>query len=183
MTLPAVRFYARVLLMPVAALGCDAGGDSEPVDSFAVALEARAGVPFAREGAVVSLEVPDSVAVGSPVPIRIRVTNETSAPLDLYLRGREITFDITVADSSGNAVWRRLEGQVIPAIVQIRTLAPGETLVLDDRWDQISRNGSQVPPGGYLVRGEVLTDGERPLEGPGVPLEIRAKAAGRGRPD
>ncbi len=181
MTLPTV-FSSSGLLLLIAAAGCGEGGEPEPVDSPAAQAEARTGVPLAQEGATVTLVLPDSAAVGTVIPIELRVKNETSAPLDLYLRGREITFDVTIVDSSGDAVWRRLEGEVVPAILQLRTLAPGEVLRLTAAWDQRSRRGTQVPPGHYSVRGAVLTDGERTLESPSVPLEIGNEPAARGRP-
>lgn len=171
MTLPTV-FSCAVLALPFLLAGCSERGDSAAVDTFATQVEARAGVPFAQEGAVVTLDVPGSVATGAVVPIRIRVRNSTSAPLDLYLRGRDITFDITVTDSAGDAVWRRLEGEVVQAILQLRTLAPGEALELTHDWDQRSQRGSQVPAGRYTIRGAVLTDGRTTLESPPATLEI-----------
>jgi intracellular proteinase inhibitor BsuPI len=171
MTLPAVFFRAR-LLLPLLVIGCGDAGDSEPVDSFAAQVEARGGVPFAQEGAVVSLDVPQSVAARTPVPITIRVKNETAAPLDLYLRGRDVTFDITVADSTGDMVWRKLEGEVTQAILQLKTLAPGEVMELSHIWDQKSQRGQLVAPGRYTVRGSVLTDGQSSLESPAAQIEI-----------
>jgi len=169
MTLPAV-FFRAALLLPLLAAGCRDAGDSKPVDTFAAQVEA--GGPFAKEGAVVSLDVPRSVTAGTPVPMRIRVRNETAAPLDLYLRGRDVTFDITVADSTGDMVWRKLEGEVTQAILQLRTLAPGEVLELTHTWDQKSQRGQLVPPGRYTVRGSVLTDGQTTLDSPPETLEI-----------
>ena len=171
MTLPAVFFRAAPLL-PLLLAACGDAGDTEPVDTFAAQVEARAGVPFAQEGAVVSLDVPDTAKAGSPVPIRIRVKNESAAPLDLYLRGRDVTFDITVADSTGDPVWRKLEGEVTQAILQLKTLAPGEVMELSHTWDQKSQRGSPVPPGSYTVRGSVLTDGRTTLEPPPAVLRI-----------
>lgn len=174
MTLPAVFFRAALSLTLVAS-GCGDARDTEPVDTFAAQVEARAGVPFAQEGAVVSLEAPRTAAAGTPVPITIRVKNETSAPLDLYLRGRDVTFDIIVADSTGDVVCRKLGGEVTQAILQLRTLAPGEVLEMSDTWDQRSRRGTPVPPGKYMVRGSILTDGRTTLEsGPAV-LEITSR--------
>ena len=89
MTSPTV-FYCTVLALPLLAAGCGEGGQRESVDTFAAEVEARAGVPFAQEGAVVSLDVPGSVAAGGTVPIRLRVRNTTTAPLDLYLLFRVI---------------------------------------------------------------------------------------------
>ena len=171
MTLPAVFFRAAPLL-PLLLGACGDAGDTERVDTFAAQVEARAGVPFAQEGAVVSLDVPQSVAAGAPVPITIRVKNETAAPLDLYLRGRDATFDITVADSVGDVVWRKLEGEVTQAILQLRTLAPGEVMELGHTWDQRSQRGNPVPAGEYRIRATVLTDGQSTLVSEEVPLRI-----------
>lgn len=162
MTLPAFFLSVIVLGGGLAACSGERAG-SEPVDSFALAVEARAGVPFAQEGVVVAVEVPTSVAVGNPVPIKVRLSNTTSSPQDLYLRGREITFDIAVTDSAGDAVWRRLEGEVIQAIIQLRTLAPNETIELTHTWDQRSQRGERVPPGRYTLRANILTDGQTAL--------------------
>ena len=171
MTLPTV-FSCAVLALPFLAAGCTENGRPEPVDTFAAQVEARAGVPFAQEGAVVTLDVPGSVPAGATVPIKLRVRNTSSAPLDLYLRGRDVTFDIAITDSAGDAVWRRLTGEPVQAILQLRTLAPAEVLELSHDWDQKSQRGSLVPPGRYTVRGSVLTDGTTTLESPPAQLEI-----------
>lgn len=172
MTSP-TSFSWPVLLFLVAATGCGEGGRSEPVDTFAAQVEARGGVPFAQEGAVVSLVLPDSVAAGDVVAIELQVSNETSAPLDLYLRGRDVTFDIAVTDSTGDAVWRRLEGEVTQAVPQLRTLAPGAVIRLRHDWDQKSQRGDPVGPGRYVVRGSVTTDGRTALESGAVTLVIK----------
>lgn len=171
MALPTV-FSCAALALPFLLVGCSERGDSAAVDTFAAQIEARAGVPFAQEGAVVSLDVPGSVVAGETVPIKVRVRNVSSAPLDLYLRGRDVTFDIAITDSAGDAVWSRLAGEPIQAILQLRTLAPGEVLELSHDWDQKSQRGGAVAPGRYTVRGTVLTDGTTSLESAPVPVEI-----------
>lgn len=171
MTLPTV-FSCASLALPFLIAGCSERADTAALDTFAAQVEARAGVPFAQEGAVVSLDVPGSVPAGATVPIKLRVRNATDAPLDLYLRGRDVTFDIAVSDSSGDAVWSRLGGEPVQAILQLRTLAPGETLELSHDWDQRSQRGALVTPGRYTVRGTVLTDGTTTLESPPAELEI-----------
>lgn len=174
MTLPTV-FSCALVLLPIALIGCGNNEEPEPVDSIAAQAGERAGVPVAQEGAVVTLVVPSAALTGAAVPIRLRVTNATAAPLDLYLRGREIAFDIAITDSAGDAVWRRLEGEVVPAILQLKTLAPGEALELSHDWDQKSARGSQVEPGRYTVRGSILTDGTTSLDTPPVTLEIAGR--------
>ncbi|HYN81875.1 MAG TPA: BsuPI-related putative proteinase inhibitor [Gemmatimonadaceae bacterium] len=165
MSLPAVLLFRaiQVGLLALIPSGCETGGDSEAVDSISHPVEAVAQVPDPVVGARVSLVVPDTVARGARVPIMIRVSNTTSAPLDLYLRGRDIAFDITITDSAGAELWRRLEGETVLAIIQIKTLGPGETLELSHEWDQRTKSGRPAAAGVYGIRGSVLTDGSSSL--------------------
>lgn len=117
------------------------------------------------------LDAPAEVRAGEPVPITLRAENITERSLDLYLTGRTIAFDLTVTDEDGAVVWRRLEDEVIPAILRLETLEPGETLELEDTWEQRSNDGEPVAPGAYTVRGEILTE-EEPLVTPEAPLRI-----------
>jgi hypothetical protein len=118
-----------------------------------------------------ALVLPARVRAGAPVPIRLRVRNRTERPLDLYLRGRTTTFDVVIAGSDGQVVWRRLEGEVIPAIVHLRTLAPGERLEVEAVWDQRTNAGKAAEPGEYTVRGLLLVEGA-PLEIGPLPLRV-----------
>jgi hypothetical protein len=86
--------------------------------------------------------------------------------------GRTIAFDLVVRSPDGRVVWRRLEGQSIPAILQIRTPAPGEALALSDTWTQRGGDRRAVPPGTYSVEGVLPTDAPEPLRAPPVPLVI-----------
>jgi hypothetical protein len=118
-----------------------------------------------------SLGVPVEVAAGVSVPVTITLENVSGRPLDLYLRGRTIAFDIVVLDAAGVTTWRRLEGVIIPAILRLESLAPGQVLELSDRWDQRDNAGRPVGAGDYSVYGEVLTEGP-PLRTADVPLRI-----------
>lgn len=120
-------------------------------------------------------DVPPEVRLGVPVPITLRAVNTGTTPLELYLMGRSPTFDITVARPDGAVVWRRLEGQMVPAILQLRTLAPGETLEVRHDWDQRTTRGQIVSRGTYVVQGALLTDAQ-PLRTPAAPLRIVARA-------
>ncbi|MGH7711047.1 MAG: BsuPI-related putative proteinase inhibitor, partial [Gemmatimonadaceae bacterium] len=106
------------------------------------------------------LLVASPARAGQAVRFTMRVQNVTARPLDVYLRGRESTFDVVVARPGGDVVWRRLEGETIPAIVHIRTLAPSERFELVAEWDQRTKQGTRVPPGEYTVRGLLLVEGE-----------------------
>jgi hypothetical protein len=120
-------------------------------------------------------DVPPEVRVGVPVPITLRAVNTGARPLELYLMGRSPTFDMTIARSDGVVVWRRLEEQTVQAILQLRILAPGETLELRHDWDQRTTRGQPVDAGTYVVRGALLTDAQ-PLRTPAAPLRIVARA-------
>jgi len=72
-------------------------------------------------------------------------------------------------------VWQRLKDEIIPAIVQLKTLRPGEVLELTHEWDQLGNDGEPVGPGTYIVRGVVLTDDSAPLETPSASLQIQPR--------
>jgi hypothetical protein len=118
----------------------------------------------------VELVVPSKVAPGAPVPMAIRIGNTAARPIELHLQGRTTVFDLIVSRGD-TVVWRRLEGEAVPAILQLRMLGPGEVLELRDTWEQADRTGRQVAPGEYSVRGEVPTDGVPLTAGP-VPITI-----------
>ena len=112
-----------------------------------------------------------SVRAGEPISISLRVENRTQHAIDLYLRGRTPTFDVIVARTDGVVVWRRLEDEIIPAIVALRTLAPGEHLELAATWNQRTKKRQPVGAGNYTARGLLLVEGN-PLETPQVPFVI-----------
>lgn len=113
----------------------------------------------------VEIVAPTEVRVGAPVPIAIRIGNTAGRPIELHLQGRTAVFDLLVTRGD-SVVWRRLEGQASPAILQLRTLAPGEVLELRDTWDQRDGAGRPVGPGEYGVSGAVPTDGAPIRAGP-----------------
>jgi Intracellular proteinase inhibitor len=155
----------------------------------ALALAANAGrahasgeVPREQGGAGVTaaaanhpvrleLEVAPRVRAGAPVRIRLRARNVTQRTVDLYLRGRTLTFDVVITRADGEVVWRRLEGETIPAIVRLRPLAPGEKLDAATTWNQRTNAGRAVGPGDLIVEGSLLLEGE-PLRAPPRPLTI-----------
>lgn len=120
----------------------------------------------------VELEVPREVRAGEAVPMKLRVTNIADRPLELHLRGRPIAFDLVVRRDDASIVWRRLEGAMIAMVLQLRTLAPGETLELADVWRQQKADGTPVASGRYTVTGSLLTDSRASLDSPPVSLRI-----------
>lgn len=127
--------------------------------------------PAPSDSLALILLVPDSVRAGEPVRFTLRVQNRSQRALDLYLRGRTPTLDVVLTDTAGAVVWRRFEGQVIPAIVHLRTLGPGEQFELEATWDQRTAPGTWATPGSYTARGLLLAEGE-PLASPAAPFRI-----------
>ena len=116
--------------------------------------------------------LPPTVRVGEAVPITLRLTNTGRKPVTAYLQGRPVAFDVIVSRRDSSVVWRRLEGSVVSAILQVRTLAPGEVLEFGETWSQRSNLGKSVGPGEYLVTGVLPTDPPAELRTQPVPLRI-----------
>ncbi len=106
--------------------------------------------------------------VGADVPITLRLTNTGDRSTELYLRGREVAFDIVVTDHAGVVVWRRLAGAVVPGILQVKVLGPGETLELEDAW-------RPAAPGEYDVVGILPTDEPEPLRTPVAAIRVHPR--------
>lgn len=121
---------------------------------------------------LLELEVPPEVPAGQPVPIVLRLTNTANAPREVALQGRPIAYDVIVTQRDGAIVWRRLEGEVIQTILQLRTFAPGGGLEFRHDWNQRSNSGAPVAPGEYLVIGVVPTDPPAELRSHSAPLRI-----------
>jgi hypothetical protein len=120
------------------------------------------------------VHAPTSVPVGEPVPIELVLTNRTERRLTLYLQGRPLAFDVTIRREDGNVVWRRLEGQVVSAMLAVRELAPAESLTFEAVWDGRLADGRRAPPGRYQIAGSLRTDTPEGLTTLPVPLQILA---------
>jgi hypothetical protein len=108
------------------------------------------------------------------VSITLRLANVGAQPLDLYLRGRTIAFDVSVTRGDGGAVWRRLAGEIVPAIIQYVSLAVGEVLEFRTDWDQRTQGGKPIEPGLYTVQGFLPTDAPDPFATDAVPVRVVA---------
>jgi len=68
-------------------------------------------------------------------------------------------------------VWRRLDNEIIPAIVSLRTLSAAERFELATVWDQRTGEGRPADAGEYTARGVLLLEDES-LETKPVPFRI-----------
>ena len=171
-----IRPGAFCILLVAYLPGCDArsgasrgGGDSPVV--------ASASLPVTDQRAdslVLELVVPAEVRVGHAFDITMRVRNLSARPRDLALQGRTPTLDVIVSRPNGDTVWQRLRDEVVPAVLALRTLGPGEVLTVEARWDQRTLDGTPAPPGEYLARGLLLTDDE-PLATAQIAFRIQGR--------
>jgi hypothetical protein len=159
----AVGLLWSVAVLAAACRASDAGRRSGG-PAGAAAVDSAVGV-MTPDSLVFDLQVPVEVRARTPVRATLRVENRASRSFDLYLRGTMLTVDVEVRDVAGEVVWRRLEGEIIPAIVHLRTLASGERIAAEVVWDQRTKGGRRVPPGAYTARGFLLREGE-PLATP-----------------
>lgn len=130
----------------------------------------RRTVPSAPSGVLVSLVAPDVVKVGTRVRFGLHVRNAGDQAVDLYLRGREPTMEVVVSDEHGRTLWRRLEGQIIPAVLQLHALAPGGELEVSAEWD-LRVHGRPIPPGRCVLHASLLTESQ-PLAAPVRSMDV-----------
>jgi hypothetical protein len=168
-----VPTWAACAALVVLALACRPNRASTPSAAAppATTPSDTALMGTAPDSLSLELVLPPRVRAGEPVPITLRVENSTGRTLDLYLRGRTITFDVVVARAGGEVVWRRLDDEIIPAIVHLRPLAPGERLEIEAAWDQRTKQGARLEPGEYVARGFLLVEGD-PLETPPAAFRV-----------
>ena len=119
------------------------------------------------------IAVPSEARAGDSVSIMLRLVNDGSVPVDVPLQGRPVAFDVSVTRPDGSLVWRRLEGEVVTAILQLRSVPAGDTLTFQANWDQRDAAGLPVPSGEYLVTASVPSDPPKAFEAGPVKLRIR----------
>jgi hypothetical protein len=154
-----MRLLLLLLLVPACTIERRGAPGTEP------GTELDIGSATAGDSVVVEIAAPRYAAVGDTVPINVVVHNNREREIDLNLTGREIAFDIVVTRSDSTIVWQRLRNVVIQPIVQLKTLMPGESFTLTDRW-QATEAGS------FIIGAELPTD-SKPLLAKPVGLVVR----------
>ena len=94
------------------------------------------------------------------MPVRLAVRNTSGRPVWLETGDSTYAFDIVVTDSRGTEVWTRLRSRradAVPAIIRSYPIAPGDSVLYTDRWDQRTNAGKQVGPGLYRIWGVLDT--------------------------
>ena len=109
-----------------------------------------------------TLIAPDTIRTGQPVRIVLHLTNITTHTVEAHFLGRDIAFDIVVADKDGRVVWHRLAHAVVPGILQVKTLTPQERLEFSEVWPQKDDDGKPVAAGSYSLWGVLPSDEKEP---------------------
>jgi hypothetical protein len=109
------------------------------------------------------LEIPAEFQVGQPVPLKLKLRNTSQQPVELILGGRP-PYDFVVTKQDGIEIWRWSHGQAIQAILEVRTLNPGEELEFTTEWQQLDNAGAPIRPDTYFVRGVLNSDPPQKLE-------------------
>ena len=73
----------------------------------------------------------------------------------------------------GEPLWRRLEHEIIPGILRLETLGPGQVLELRAEWNLDAEGRAGVPAALYHLEGLLRTDGA-PLRTETVTLRVLA---------
>ena len=94
-------------------------------------------------GVTLTMDAPARVRLGDSLAVVVRIANTGRAPATLYLRGRDITVDLEVRNDAGVA-WRKLENAVIPALLRLESLAPGQRIELTEHWTPTQRGSFTV---------------------------------------
>lgn len=75
-------------------------------------------------------------------------------------------FEVTVEDEKGNEVYRFSDGKAFTLALVMKSIEPGESLVWQDVWDMIDKEGNKAAEGNYKATIKILViheEGEKPI--------------------
>jgi hypothetical protein len=103
----------------------------------------------------VEVVVPERPTAGTAVPIRLLVTNTSSAVVRLSQKGCPPDFDVVISREDGSPVWRRITPDISLCDAALEySLWPRRSRELEKvSWEQRDSRGRPVKPGRYLVQG------------------------------
>jgi hypothetical protein len=126
----------------------------------------RPNVNAPADSLELKLELPREADAGSRMAAVLRVRNLGDRPIDLYLRGRTFTVDVIAQRTDGDTLWRRLDGEIIPAMIHHQRLVPKRSIAIPVAWTWTLGTGE------YQLQALLLTEGE-PLPSNRVSLRLR----------
>ena len=123
--------------------GCDGAGAARAIGSWSLWIR-----------------VPDSVRGGDSVPLALVLKNVADSALDPRLGlPSDADFVVTRAEDTSE-VWSKLHGHtILMGALRKGAILPGDSVRIEDHWDQRGNDGQVVPRGIYCVRGDLNTKG------------------------
>jgi hypothetical protein len=117
-----------------------------------------AGKKHTDEGPLTCLvSIQRSSAAEGAVTFRLTLANRSAGALDLGRQGNP-AFRFSVVTNSGALVWESTGSEPVQQILELRTLAPSDSMVFTCTWNRTDTRGHTVPAGEYLVHGRVELD-------------------------
>ncbi|MCS7252601.1 MAG: carboxypeptidase regulatory-like domain-containing protein [Armatimonadota bacterium] len=110
-----------------------------------------------QPGLEVDLELPENVALGEPVKMKLILRNRGNEPVKLSFRTGQ-RYDFIVRNMDGEVVWQWSHGKAFIQVLGEIELHPGEEKSFVEEWAQVDNNGNQVGAGEYEVEGIVTSD-------------------------
>jgi hypothetical protein len=117
-----------------------------------------------------TLSVSEIASSDGSCMFRVVLVNRSSGILNLGLQGLPPA-RFSVETRSGERLWESTYGEAIQQVLELRTLAPSDSLVYTCRWNLAGNNGVRLPQGDYLVRGWIELDA--PYSAHAGPVAVR----------
>lgn len=150
----------------VPASPCKGGAAAPPTGTVLARDESR------YDSIVVAIEVPVTICVGTPMPMRFVLRNVAGRPITLTHLYSRFVAQFEIQDEGGVPIWDTGPVPYSPASLP---LASGDSLEQRGTWPQTSRRIPPAGPGRYRVVGRALLDGRQWPETPPIPFTIRAR--------
>jgi hypothetical protein len=83
------------------------------------------------------------VRIGEQIRFNFNVANAGTRRVEVKFPSGQ-THDIVVLDSAGRELWRRADGRMFTEARQYRTIGGGDSLLLQDGWENPSARGKLV---------------------------------------
>jgi hypothetical protein len=158
---PAAVLRLAAALGLVAILAGSCGGPAGRGD----AAQGTRGAPaFPAETLAVSVGLDSgSYAIGEPMVMRLCAVNRSVGALVLEFPTSQ-RFDFVV-EAGGKPVWQWSADKMFAQVLGRETVAPGDSLVYEARWDQVLADGTNPGLGAYTIRGILKTRPEVASQG------------------
>lgn len=106
---------------------------------------------------LLDLEMPDQVAVGEPVKLKLTLRNDGDEPVRLRFNTGQ-RYDFIVRNMEGGIVWQWSHDKAFTQVLGEVEIRPGEELSFNEVWRQVDNDGNQVGEGEYEVEGIITSD-------------------------